>query len=212
MILEWKYLLQLLSKNLLYRIVVAILFAIFLLIMWMRGIDLDSHIFLFKFPSNLENWTFYKLLFYNLMPIIVYFGASLWMNDVFPVMISQENLWVRIRNQGSVTSLLIYYSGIVAYSLLIVGLANSLLMVSFYHFLSVSESVIGFLFILFLQQMLAVGYLINMPFIGYIFLICVLICLATTPTFTPFQIGLAIVGNIILLGINPLLLKNKEYL
>ncbi|MDZ5576522.1 hypothetical protein U1289_00090 [Enterococcus cecorum] len=212
MVLEWKYLLQLLRKNILYRIVIIVLFAIFLLIVWSRGIDMASHSFIFKFPRKMEEMTFYQLLFHNIMPILVYFGATLLGSDVFPIMISEQSIWIKIRNRGSFTLLLLYYTSILIYSLLIIGFVNGIHIVYFHHLLSVTESTIGILFILFLQQILSVGYLSDITFSGYIFLIFFLICLATTPAISPFQLWIALIGNVALIGINPLLLKNKEYL
>lgn len=212
MVLEWKYLLQLLRKNILYRIVVIVLFAILLLMIWSRGIDITSHSFIFQFPRNIEEMTFYQLLFQNIMPIIVYFGATLLVSDVFPIMISKQSIWIKIRNRGSFALLLLYYTSILAYSLLIIGLVNGIYIVYFHHFLTMTESITGVIVILFLQQILAVGYLADVAFSGYIFLIFFLICLATSPAISPFQLWIALIGNVALIGINPLLLKNKEYL
>ena len=212
MVLEWKYLLQLLRKNILYRIVIIVLFAIFLLIVWSRGIDMASHSFIFQFPRKMEEMTFYQLLFHNIMPILVYFGATLLVNDVFPIMISEQRIWIKIRNRGSFALLLLYYTSILSYSLLIIGFVNGIHIVYFHHFLFMTESITGIIVILFLQQILAVGYLADITFSGYIFLIFFLICLATTPAISPFQLWMALIGNVALIGINPLLLKNKEYL
>ncbi|MCJ0565607.1 hypothetical protein, partial [Enterococcus cecorum] len=211
MVLEWKYLLQLLRKNILYRIVIIVLFAIFLLIVWSRGIDMASHSFIFKFPRKMEEMTFYQLLFHNIMPILVYFGATLLGSDVFPIMISEQSIWIKIRNRGSFTLLLIYYTSILIYSLLIIWLVNGIHNVYFHHLLSVTESTIGILFNLCLQEIISVGYLSVITFSGYNFLIFFLICLATTPAISPFQLWIALIGNVALIGINPLLLKNKEY-
>lgn len=212
MVLEWKYLLQLLRKNILYRIVIIVLFAIFLLIVWSRGIDMASHSFIFQFPRKMEEMTFYQLLFHNIMPILVYFGATLLVSDVFPIMISEQSIWIKIRNRGSFALLLLYYTSILAYSLLIIGLVNGIHIVYFHHFLFMTESITGIIVSLFLQQILAVGYLADIAFSGYSFLIFFLICLATTPAISPFQLWIALIGNVALIGINPLLLKNKEYI
>ena len=109
MLILWKRLFQLIKGNKLYRLGVILISFIFLYLILIFNYQ-EIHIgLIFKLPVNFEEEPFFKLIGYNLFPILYYLFATFLMLDVFSDFVSKENPIIKVRRLDSLLVLFIHF-------------------------------------------------------------------------------------------------------
>ena len=152
MLILWKRLFQLIKGNKLYRLGVILISFIFLYLILIFNYQ-EIHIgLIFTLPVNFEEEPFFKLIGYNLFPILYYLFATFLMLDVFSDFVSKENPIIKVRRLDSLLVLFIHFITILLYSILffqkhipIFEFAYSIIFIILWQLVFTCFSLIGFM-------------------------------------------------------------------
>lgn len=212
MLILWKRLFQLINGNKLYRLGVILISFIFIYIILIFNHQ-EIHIgLIFTLPINFEEEPFFKLIGYNLFPILYYLCATFLMLDIFSDFVSKENPIIKVRNLDSLLVLFIHFIAILLYSILVSILMKIGMLLFFQKHIPIFEFAYSTIFIMLWQLVFTCFSLIGfMPGAYMILFISLSVCSVIAIKFE-HQFLIIGIACIILMYFNIIIYRRKENL